>query len=167
MAEKSRESQLREVNPVHEYASTPWIRGASLVMPPARSGMDQRWIRFMVGDKEDNTNISRKFREGWTPRKDKDIPADLLPMKMQQGRWAGCIVVEGMLLCERPQSMSARRDQHFETETRRRTEALDADLEQVNRDNKSTAFGPVRKAVDRRLVREVKVQADTTHPDEL
>jgi hypothetical protein len=50
-------------------------------------------------------------------------------------------------------------------ETKRRTDALMHDLDGVNRDNKSAAYGPIKKAVSSVPAREVKVAADTEDED--
>lgn len=160
MAGKTREAMQRENEVVHAISDKPWVRGASLIMPPAKPGHDQRWVRFAMGDKPDPTNYARKIREGWTPRDADSLPEEWQSMKMDQGRHAGCIVVEGSILCERPVALSKRRNEHFQKETERRTEALYHDLDTVNRENKSVAYGPIRKAIDSRPAREVPIQGD-------
>jgi hypothetical protein len=157
---KSRESEMREMNPAHDYQETHWVHSSSLLTPPARAGMEQRWVRYMYGNDEDNTNYSRKLAQGWKTRKDSDIPDEMLPMKMEQGRMAGCLVVQGMVLCERPLSIGHRREKHFTDETRRRTDALESDIASANRATANTPFGPIERAVERKLMREVKVQQD-------
>lgn len=160
MAAKNRESEMREMNPAHSYQETPWVHASSLLTPPPRAGMEQRWIRFMYGNDEDNTNVSRKMAQGWRKRTDNDIPEEMLPMKLEQGKWAGCLVVQGMVLCERPVSIGHRREKHFADETKRRTDALEADIASTNRSTANTPFGPIERAVERKLMREVKVQQD-------
>lgn len=160
---QSREAQSRVNEVVHEEEDEPWVRGASLAMPPARPGMDQRWIVFAINGQDTPTNYMRKLREGWKPRASDSIPQDFPVPTVEHGKWAGCIVVEGSVLCERPLSISARRDRHFASETARRTEAIDQQLDSFNRENRNPAFGPIRKAVgERRIMREVNIQEDTT-----
>ena len=159
-AHQNRETEMRVANKVHDEEDAPWVRGASLEMPPARTGMDQRWIRFASMGKEDATNYARKHREGWRPRKSESVSDDFEVPRMDTGRFAGCIVVEGMILCERAMSLSKRRTKHFNNETQRRTDAINSDLQSVNSQNRSPAFGPIQMATKQVRVREVKVAAD-------
>jgi hypothetical protein len=76
-------------------------------MPPARAGMDQRWIRTELGGKFDPTNWARKQREGWKARPADSVPKDFPVPRIDQGKLAGCIGIEGMILCERPLAMSS------------------------------------------------------------
>lgn len=160
-AHQTRETDTRAANQVHEEGDdSSWVRGASLEMPPARPGMDQRWIRFATMGKEDATNFARKMREGWSPRRADTVKDDFAVPSMDTGRFAGAIVVEGMVLCERPLALSRRRDRHFRNETQRRTEAINADLQRVNSQNRSPAFGPIQMATQQTRVREVAVADD-------
>ena len=159
-AHQTRETESRAAEAVHEQEDTPWVRGASLDAPKERPGMDQRWIRFAVGGKEDSTNYSRKHREGWRPRPAETVPEDFDVPRMDSGRFAGCIVVEGMILCERPKALSKRRQKHFDNLTQVRTDAINSDLQRVNSQNRSPAFGPIKMATKQTMLREVQVAAD-------
>ena len=89
------------------------------------------------------------------------MPADFPVPRVDHGKWSGCIGVEGSVLCERPLSISARRDRHFANETARRTEAIDQQLESFHRENRNPAFGPIRKAIgERQVLREVNIMSD-------
>ena len=159
-AHQTRETKTRAASKVHDEEDAPWERGASLEMPPAKPGMDQRWIRFASMGKEDSTNYARKSREGWKPRPAESVSADFDVPRMDTGRFAGGIVVEGMVLCERPMAISKRRDRHFKKETQRRTDAINSDLQRVNSQNRSPAFGPIQMATKQTRVREVNVASD-------
>ena len=150
---------------VHEEEDTPWIRGASLDVPEAlkaifRSrGHDWRWIAFRVNGQDTPTNLMRKRREGWEPVKAEGI--DVHVPTMDHGPMAGCIVVEGSILCSRPMAISNRRTKHFRALTMRRTDAINADLERTNSQNRNPAFGPISMATKAMNVREVPMQQDT------
>jgi hypothetical protein len=159
MARQSRETETRATQEVHEMHSKPWVRGASLQMPPAKPGHDQRWIRFAHGEKMDSTNYSRKLREGWKPRDSESVSDEWQAMHGTQGKITG-IMVEGMILCERPLSISRRRTAAMQFETSRRTDALKHDLDGVNNQTKNPAFGPIQKAMSSVPGREVKVKDD-------
>ena len=159
---QSRASETRDMEAVHEDEDTPWIRGATLRMPPARPGMDQRWIVFAIHGSPTPANYARKLNEGWVPRKADSLPSSWHAPTVQHGNFAGCVVVEGSVLCERPLTMSARRERHFRKETLRRTEATNADLQRVNAENRNPAFGPIGIAIgDRKVLREVNVAPDS------
>lgn len=160
-AHESREAESRVNEVVHEEEDEPWVRGASLAMPPARPGMDQRWIAFAINGHETPTNYMRKLREGWKPRSSDSIPQDFPVPTVDHGKWAGCIVVEGSVLCERPISISQRRDRHFKKVTETRTAAIDRDLDGFNKENRNPAFGPIKKVIgNRQVLREVNIMSD-------
>ena len=157
---QTRDAETHDMVEVHPEEDKPWVRGASLDMPPARSGMDQRWIRVSIGGRDDATNWARKQREGWRPRAASSVPEDFPVPKIDQGKFAGFIGIEGNVLCERPMAISKRRDAHFRAETDRRTAAINHDLERVNKENQNPAFGPIRMGIESKKVREVNVQPD-------
>ena len=159
-AHQGRETEARVASPVHEEEETPWIRGASLEMPPARPGMDQRWIRTELAGKPDATNFAPKQREGWKLRKADTVSDDFPVPKIDHGKFAGYIGIEGNVLCERPMALSRRRTKHFEQQTARRTEAINAGLDRVNSQNRSPAFGPISIATRTTPAREVPVMSD-------
>ena len=51
-----------------------WERPTNLPTPAPREGVTYRWIRTSTLGNADNTNVSSKFREGWTPVKAEDHP---------------------------------------------------------------------------------------------
>lgn len=118
---------------VHAEEAKPWTRPTSLEAPPARKGFVQRWIRVGIGAKDDPTNTARKFREGWKPRPAASVPASYHSPTIQHGKWAGCIGVEGMLLCEMPESIKAKRDKHYLEKTDKVTNGIEADLQKHSR----------------------------------
>ena len=157
-ARKSRDSETHDMQPVHVEEDTPWLRGASLEMPNARPGMDQRWIRAAMKGQDDATNWARKLREGWKPRKADTVPEDFPVPRIEHGKHSGYIGIEGMILCERPMEISRRRTKHFSDQTERRTMAINADLQRTNAENRNPAFGPISMAIgNRKVMREVNV----------
>jgi hypothetical protein len=153
------ESEALANNPVHDEEETTWIRGRSLDAPPPRPGMAQRWICVSSNGKDDVSNAQTKFREGWVPR-DANTVSGFYFKKVSAGEFAGKILVNGMLLCERKKAISERRDRHFNGITQARTEAVNAELEKFNRQNASKAFGPIQSKVVSKRVREVLAQDD-------
>lgn len=157
----TRAADMRAAAPVRFNASQPWVRGASLAMPPAREGMVQRWIRFQYADgKPDTTNYSRKMREGWSPVDPNQVSKDWFAISSSAGKLSG-LIVDGSILCERPIEISESRQEYMDGVTQMRTEALDHDLESTNRSTAGqSAFGPVKKESSRKMMREVNVKPD-------
>jgi len=118
---------------VHAEEDKPWVRPTSLDAPPARKGFAQRWIRVGMAGKDDPTNTARKFREGWKPRPASSIPASYHSPTIGHGKWAGCIGVEGMLLCEMPEAMRDKRNAHYRAKTDNTTRAIATDLQKHSR----------------------------------
>lgn len=118
---------------IHSEEDKPWVRPSSLDAPPARPGFVQRWIRVGSMGQDDPTNTARKFREGWKPRPTNSIPPSYHAPTMQHGKWAGCIGVEGMLLCEMPEKMVNKRNAHYRAKTDTTTNAIQAELQKHSR----------------------------------
>jgi hypothetical protein len=118
---------------VHAEEAKPWVRPTSLEAPPARKGFAQRWIRVGSMGQDDPVNTARKFREGWKPRPASSVPASYHTPTIGHGKWAGCIGVEGMLLCEMPETMKAKRDKHYLDKTDRATQTVAEELQRQSR----------------------------------
>jgi hypothetical protein len=118
---------------VHAEESKPWVRPTSLEAPPARPGFTQRWIRVGMMGTDDPTNTARKFREGWKPRPASSVAGTFHSPTIQHGKWAGCIGVEGMLLCEMPTSMVTKRNKHYQAKTDLVTNAIQDELQKQSR----------------------------------
>ena len=76
-----------------------WERPTNLPTPAPREGVTYRWIRTSTLGNADNTNVSSKFREGWTPVKAEDHP-ELKVLPDIDTRFEGNVEVGGLLLCE-------------------------------------------------------------------
>jgi hypothetical protein len=81
-----------------------------LPTPEPREGIEYRWIRTATLGQSDNTNVSSKFREGWTPVRKEDHP-NLQVVSDIDSRFTDNIEVGGLLLCQNStENMQARRD---------------------------------------------------------
>lgn len=118
---------------IHAAESKPWVRPTSLEAPAPRTGFVQRWIRVGTGNSDDPTNTARKFREGWKPRPASSIPSSYHAPTIQHGKWVGCIGVEGMLLCEMPETMVKKRADHYAARTDLVTNTIAAELQKQSR----------------------------------
>lgn len=77
-----------------------WQR-STLPTPEPKDGLKFRWIRTSAMGQADNTNVSRRFREGYTPVKAEDHP-ELHILSDVDSRFKGNIEVGGLLLCSIP-----------------------------------------------------------------
>lgn len=118
---------------VHAGEDTPWVRPSSLEAPAPRKGFRQRWVRVGSMGQDDPTNTARKFREGWKPRPADSVPSTYHAPTISHGKWAGCIGVEGMILCEMPEKMALRRTEHYRNKTDTVTNAIESELQQQSR----------------------------------
>ena len=89
-----------------------WQRPTMLPDPEPRDGVSYRWVRTSTLGQSDNTNVSSKFREGWTPVKAEDHP-ELQVLPDIDSRFQGNVEVGGLLLCENStEYVVSRRDAH-------------------------------------------------------
>ena len=151
----SRTQQTWDDVEVHEESNRPWVRPTSLAAPPPRPGFKQRWIRVAMYGQEDATNAARRLREGWKPRPSESLPSNFPLPTIAHGQWAGCIGIEGMILCEMPETLVDRRNEYYADKTKRITDSIEHDLQ-----SQSTAAMPIEQERSSKLVREVKVAPD-------
>jgi len=98
MAERTtRSAETRETS----QRKKGWRRGSMLPTPEPRDGMTFRWIRTSTLGNADMTNVSARFREGYTPVKAADHP-ELQIMSDLGSRFKDNIEVGGLLLCSAP-----------------------------------------------------------------
>tara|TARA_R110000868_G_scaffold200245_3_gene447527 strand:- start:381 stop:749 length:369 start_codon:yes stop_codon:yes gene_type:complete len=69
-----------------------------LPTPEPRPGIKYRWIRTATLGNADMTNVSSRFREGYTPVQAADYP-ELQIMSDIDSRFKGNVEVGGLLLC--------------------------------------------------------------------
>ena len=87
-----------------------WQRPSMLPTPEPREGIEYRWIRTATLGQSDNTNVSSKFREGWTPVPKEDHP-NLQVVSDIDSRFTDNIEVGGLLLCQNAaENVQARRE---------------------------------------------------------
>lgn len=114
---------------MHEAEDKPWVKGGSFPKIPARPGFRQRWVRVAIRGAADPTNISRKFQEGWKPRHPDTVPPGIELPTIAHGEWAGCIGIEGSVLCELPDVLGNKRDKAVRQRTDAITNGIEADLQ--------------------------------------
>lgn len=140
---------------VHAIEDAPWVPPTSLEAPPPRAGFVQRWIRVGMFGVDDPTNTARKTREGWRPRSADSVPKGFHLPTISHGQWAGCIGVEGSLLCEMPVQLADKKKAALKDKTDGITEALPTELQKH-----SHSSMPITQERSSRVVREVKAADD-------
>jgi hypothetical protein len=141
---------------IHSEEAKPWVRPSSLEAPDPRPGFAQRWIRVGSMGKDDPTNTARKFREGWRPRPASTLPVNYHAPTISNGKWAGTIGVEGMVLCEMPLKMRDKRNAHYSSKTKHVTAAIETELQ-----NQSRPGMPITQERTSKVVRNVKIAEDS------
>jgi len=102
----SRNTETRE----ESKRKVSWTRPSLLPTPEPKDGIEYRWIRTSTLGNSDNTNVSSRFREGWTPVRKDDHP-NLQVVSDIDSRFTDNIEVGGLLLCQNTtENVQARRD---------------------------------------------------------
>ena len=108
-----------------------WTEPSALDAPPPQPGMEQRWVRFQSGDKNDPRNWSRRTRGRWVPRRLESVDEKYAPPTISHGQYGEVIAVGDSILCERPVEIGiARRKFYREKQAR---QAAAADRKHLNR----------------------------------
>ena len=108
-----------------------WVPSSVLPTPDPQDGWIFRWIRTSVLGQADNTNVSKKFREGWIPVKADDHP-ELKVMPDINSQFNGNLEVGGLLLCKAPAEKMRARTKHYENVARRQMESVDSNYMREN-----------------------------------
>ena len=138
---ESRDMDTRE-NEAHDQ---PWEPASILPDPEPQDGYVFRWIRTAMVGHLDNTNVSKRFREGWEPVRAEDHP-ELQVMSDHNSDWArkGAIEVGGLLLCKSVQKMVDKRRDYYAKHAASQMEAVDNAYMREN-DPRMPVLAPDRK----------------------
>tara|TARA_R110001583_G_scaffold55916_4_gene169523 strand:- start:590 stop:1060 length:471 start_codon:yes stop_codon:yes gene_type:complete len=122
-----------------------WEPASILPDPEPQEGYVFRWIRTSMVGHPDNTNVSKRFREGWEPVKAEDHP-ELQIMSDHNSDWAnkGGIEVGGLLLCKAAQETVAKRQDYYAKHAASQMEAVDNAYMREN-DPRMPVLAPDRK----------------------
>lgn len=116
----SRKHETRASEQRMEYAPP-----SALPTPDPQPGWSFRWIATHVLGRDDPSNVSRKFREGWVPVKASDHPELNLP-----GNAKGNVEVGGLVLCKLPEEVVQARRQYYNNMVGRQLRSIDNALAQ-------------------------------------
>ena len=140
-----RDDSLRvSVRDEESRPQTTWTPPALLDAPEARPGMVQRWVATTIQGKDTPDNVYKRMREGWEPRKSSTVKDQKFPT-INHGQWAGCIGIEGMLLCEMPKDKHQSMKSYYKGKSNDQNEALTGELDSLGRKT-GTQFFQERKS---------------------
>jgi hypothetical protein len=125
-----------------------WMPPEALPEPDKQAGFAYRWIRVSMLNKDDPSNISKSFREGWEPVRIEEQPKYTL-LASGEGRYKDNIEIGGLLLCKIPKEFMDQRRAHYANATESQASAVDNSFMRENdarmplfRERKSTtSFG--------------------------
>ena len=126
-----------------------WSPPSMLEAPPAREGMRQRWVSTQILGQEMPHHTMKRFREGWTPRSVDTIPKDFPVPTIAQGQWSGHVGVEGMILCEMPETKVAARRRYFSKKNADLNQFVDSNLNKVEQSGGVAIDRNVKSSVSR------------------
>ena len=119
-----------------------WVRPSVLPTPDPREGLTFRWVRTSTLGNTDNTNVSSRFRQGYTPVKAKDFP-ELQVVSDFDSRFKDNIEVGGLLLCSIPTEIVEERIEGQLDMARNAQEAVDRNFMREN-DSRMPVLAPER-----------------------
>lgn len=121
-----------------------WVRPSVLPTPDPREGLTFRWVRTSTLGNNDNTNVSSRFRQGYTPVKAKDFP-ELQVVSDFDSRFKDNIEVGGLLLCSIPTEIVDERVEGQLEMARNAQEAVDRNFMREN-DSRMPVLAPERSS---------------------
>jgi hypothetical protein len=136
-----RELESRE----NEVRTQSWEPASILPDPDPQDGWVFRWIRTAMVGNPDNTNVSKRFREGWEPVRAEDHP-ELQIMSDHKSEWGtkGGIEVGGLLLCKAPDELVEQRRAYYRNHAESQMQAVDNNYMREN-DPRMPVLAPDRK----------------------
>lgn len=121
MADRTpREMQTREKT----ERKKSWTRPSALPTPEPKDGLHYRWIRTSMLGNSDNPNVSRRFREGYTPVKAADHP-EMQLLSDVDSRFPDNIEVGGLMLCAIDKDIAEDRSEQQLDASRQQMDAVD------------------------------------------
>ena len=128
-----------------EERAKSWEPASILPDPTPQDGWVFRWIRTSMVGSSDNTNVSKRFREGWEPVRAEDHP-ELHIMSDHKSEFGakGGIEVGGLLLCKAPQEIVEQRRAYYKNHAESQMQAVDNNYMREN-DPRMPVLAPDRK----------------------
>lgn len=120
-----------------------WAPPQMLPDPKPDDSFIYRWIRTSSLGSGDNTNVSRRFREGWRPVRAEDHPELKIESDIDS-RFEGNVEVGGLLLCKIPRKLVEQRREHYRRLNDNAMRAVDESFMRVE-DRRMPLLRPERK----------------------
>ena len=146
MAEERTPREPRDLDTrENESRNRSWEPASILPDPAPQAGGVFRWIRTSMVGHPDNTNVSKRFREGWEPVRAEDHP-ELEIMSDHNSEWGqkGGIEVGGLLLCKAAQEEVEARQEYYAQHAQSQMQAVDNAYMREN-DPRMPVLAPDRK----------------------
>lgn len=113
-----------ETRAIEERPKT-WMPPKSLPDPYPRPGKVHRWIRVSMMGQIDNTNVSSKFREHWTPANRAEYP-EITVLQDVGAQFPDGIQVGGLVLCVNSDETIAQRSAYYDNLAQNAAKGADA-----------------------------------------
>ena len=110
---------------------TRWQEPQKLPDPHPEPGYAFRWIRLSVLGRQDPSNISGKFREGWEPVKASDHP-EIALLNTEVEQYKDNIVIGGLMLCKTPAEFVEQRNDYYAKQANAQMTAVDNNFMREN-----------------------------------
>jgi hypothetical protein len=110
-----------------------WVPPDNLPTPNPVEGWHFRWVRAAQLGQADNTNVSKRMREGYVPVKAADVP-ELMLVSDLDGRFGnqGGVEVGGLVLCKVPAEKLAARERYHANKANQQMAGVDHSLLREN-----------------------------------
>ena len=133
---RARETAAQAANKTRapQRAREEWKPADALDAPPPLPGNEGRWIRFRIGNDDDQKNFSAKRRSGWEPRLLSTVPSGYYPPTLKHSQLGEIISVGDLIYCERRLEVGLARKRYFKKKLERQTQAGQRHVRAVERE---------------------------------
>jgi len=117
----------RELNQRDKQARAGWKPPSALPpVPKPNGGLVYRWVRTQTRGQLDPGNLSKRFREGWTPVQAGEYPELMQQMPPQaETRFPGCIEIGSVVLMANSAEAMKQRKRYYAEQQSQQIQSLD------------------------------------------
>lgn len=133
IANEEQDPRAKREHDTRETFSRPasWTPPTVLPTPDPQDGWEYRWIRISMRGESDNTNVSRKYREGWEPVRLEDHP-ELKLIPDIDNRFDGAAVIGGLMLCKNETALMEQKREYNKQQAEGQMQAVDNNMMREN-----------------------------------